>query len=523
MSYKSDFEDATGWNAVDTNVKLVGKKGKAFIGYLRANGVSTIIRYYSSSHRSKTMSREEAIALSEEGFSLLPVFQDRNRELEDFGSANGAANARSAAEFATYIGQPVGTTILFAVDSDFEEDEYRSHIEPYFAAIRSEIGTKFRIGAYGSGYVLSSLLAKKLIDVAWISMSRGFTGTKEFFYSNEWAMRQVPPDLTHDETETSYDRNVLKLTPIEIGAFSVSESSSVATPSFVTTFAGVAAEPSPQMLGREFFRAEPVKPNAYTTTEGVNFRRTPDGEIIAELTVCQAVTDNGPAEIPGWRKVSIGDHNGYVFGKYLRRPAAPDVETLLRNAILEWIRFDKGEGDEKAAPYYEYVGEMWRSIGEHYDGRSVDSNGRDIPWSAAFISFVVRKSGSRYSKFKFAAGHSVFSNDAIQARILGRIDRPFWGYRVTEVRPEIGDVIHRNRSGNSFSFDYAENHSQFVSHSDIVVEVTSNVVRVIGGNIGDTVSSYGAAIQEYELDPMGMIAPDQKVIAILKNRVAEIP
>lgn len=170
---------------------------------------------------------------------------------------------------------------------------------------------------------------------------------------------------------------------------------------------------------------------------------------------------------------------------------------------------------------------MWKSIGESYDGRSIYANGEDVPWSAAFISFVVLNGGRAYQGFKFSASHSEFSHDAIQAQVLGRKDKPFWGFRRTEARPAIGDIIHRNRGTGVFTFDYAENHSSFKSHSDVVVEVTSHVARVIGGNVGNTVSlkrvdGSGDDIQEYLLDDDGFIAANQKVIAVLKNRASEV-
>lgn len=164
---------------------------------------------------------------------------------------------------------------------------------------------------------------------------------------------------------------------------------------------------------------------------------------------------------------------------------------------------------------------MWASIGEAYDGRSKDSRGREVPWSAAFISFVVRKAGDSYKNFKFANAHSVFAHDAIQARFQERRDSPFWGYRVTEQRPTLGNIVLRNRDRGRISFDYAERNSRYYSHSDIVVEATTEFVRVVGGNVNDSVSmSYGVsgrATQEYQLDKNGFIKRDQGVIAILKN------
>jgi len=260
---------------------------------------------------------------------------------------------------------------------------------------------------------------------------------------------------------------------------------------------------------------------AYVTTEGLNFRKTPDGDIIRELTIGDKVAVLGPND-DHWQAVEIAGTKGYVSNKYLRLPIPDQKEALLANVIAEWVRFRKGQASEKDDPYYKYVGEMWTFIGASYDGRSKYPDGRDVPWSAAFISFVVGKSGAAYKAFKFDASHSQFSHDAIQARILGRTNRPFWGYRITEKRPELGDIVHRNRSGNAFSFDYAENHTQYESHSDIVVEVREHVIRVMGGNVSNTVSmkefSGTDDLQEYELDANGFLKPGQAIIALLKNR-----
>lgn len=258
------------------------------------------------------------------------------------------------------------------------------------------------------------------------------------------------------------------------------------------------------------------------TTDGVRLREAPEGEILRDLTIADRVTDLGAADVPGWRRVRTADGKGadlegVVFGKYLRTPGRPEVEALLRAAIDEWIRFGKGAGQEEDQPYRGYVGQMWQALGMNYDGASTYPNGEDVPWSGAFISWVVRRGGPAYAGFRFASGHSVFVNDAIQARVTARLGAPFWGYRIDEKRPEIGDIIQRNRLQGQFTYSYAENHADYKSHSDIVVEVTPDAVRVIGGNVGDTVSAI-AEPQEYALGPDGFVAPGQRVIALLKNR-----
>lgn len=523
MTYKSDFENDTGWSVVDTNIKLNGPNASSFRSHLKDNGIHTIIRYYASSRRSKTLSLPEAKLLSSEGFNILPVYQDRNRLPEDFGAANGRSSARNALDFVRDIGQPEGSTIFFAVDADFSRSETDQHIIPYFSAIKSEIGSVFRIGAYGSGLVLSSLMDEGLIEIPWISMSRAFHGTKDYFYSSSWILRQVPPPRTHSGSGVTHDRNVLSRPVSDLGAFRL-DSNGVGH-----VVGGVADRHPPggetdATLGGGLFvepeaRLEGV--NAYVTTEGLNFRREPNGEIIRVLTIGDPVKDRGPADENNWRRVEIDGEQGVVFGKYLRNPGTTEIESLLRSTIDEWIRFNKGHAQETSDPFYKFVGEMWASIGESYDGRSRYPDGREVPWSAAFISFVVRRAGTAYARFKFSASHSEFSHDAIQARFMSSTDRPFWGFRQSEERPEIGDIIHRNRGRGTFTFDFAENHSQFRSHSDIVVEVTPQVARVIGGNVSDTVSMAGT-IQEYELDSSGYLKSGQRVIALLKNRASQV-
>ncbi|MEG1040616.1 MAG: DUF2272 domain-containing protein [Pseudomonas sp.] len=518
MSYKDDFSNAQGWSAVDVSTRLNTTAGKTFLAFLRSQGVDTLIRYYASSVRAKTLTAAEARMLCKEGFALLPVYQDSSRKIEHFSTQQGIDNAKSAMDFAKLVGQPKGkgSTILFAVDADYRASEIDGPILDYFQAVKNQIGGAFNIGAYGSGAVLSKLLAEGLISVPWISMSRLFTGTEGFFYTGRWAMRQVPPDLTHEASGIGYDRNIIKVPRQALGAFVVDELGHGSTAWDEDLDATLGGNPQAVVDEQPLLAGE-----RFVTTEGVRLREAPNSTILRDLTIGEKVADLGPSTEAGWRKVRIGMEEGVVFGKYLREPVRPEIEALLRAALNEWLRFDKGQADERSAPYYTYVREMWAAIGEPYDGRSRYANGEEVPWSAAFISWVVRKAGPAYANFTFASGHSVFVNNAIKARITERLDKPFWGYRINEQKPELGDIIQRNRSSGNFTYTYAENHASYISHSDIVVEVTLDVVRVLGGNVSDTVMMSGD-LQEYQLDADGFIAPGQRVIALLKNRAGLI-
>jgi len=516
MGYREDFAKADGWSLADVSIRLNNSAGRTFQTFLRSNGVDTLIRYYASSARPKTITPEEAKLLSREGFGILPIFQDSSRDISHFSTAIGKANAKSAMEFAKRTGQPKdkGSTILFAVDADYSASQIDGPILDYFKAVHDEIGGAFKIGAYGSGAVLSKLMAERLIAVPWISMSRAFLGTEQFFYSNRWSMRQVPPEVTHPASSVGYDRNVVRVPRKELGAFQVNDAGEgilAWDADADATLGGTSVAALEEAAGGN---------SRLVTTEGLRLRQTPGGTIIRDLTIAEQVLDLGAASQDGWRRIKAGADEGVAFGKYLRLPGRPEVETLLRAAIDEWLRFEKGRADEAADPYYKYVREMWAAIGEPYDGRSHYPDGEEVPWSAAFISWVVRKGGPAYANFQFAASHSVFVNNAIKARVTNRLDKPYWGYRITEKQPELGDIIQRNRAGNNFSYSYAENHSEYKSHSDIVVEVTPDVVRVVGGNVNDSVT-FGSDLQEYELDAEGFIKPNQGIIALLKNRAGQ--
>ncbi|MDN7141279.1 DUF2272 domain-containing protein [Pseudomonas sp. JQ170] len=513
MSYKEDFSNPEGWTAVDLSSRLNTTAGKAFLAFLRSRGADTVIRYYASSARPKTITAAEAKFLSKEGFAILPVYQDSSRDISHFSTQQGVDNAKSAMDFAKLVGQPKGkgSTILFAVDADYSSRQIDGPILDYFRAVKNEIGNAFAIGAYGSGAVLSKLLAEGLISVPWISMSRAFLGTEQFFYSSRWAMRQVPPDVSHEPSGVNYDRNVVRVSAKDLGAFVVDESGNGRLAWDEDLDATLGGRPLVPV-------AEPLSgTDRFVTTEGLRLRQTPNGIIVRDLTLGERVVDQGASTEAGWRKVSVGAEQGVVFGKYLRAPVRPEVEALLRAALDEWLRFDKGRADERTDPYYKYVRDMWAAIGEPYDGRSRYANGTEVPWSAAFISWVVRQAGPAYANFSFASGHSVFVNNAIKARITSRLDKPFWGYRINEQKPEIGDIIQRNRESGVFTYSYAENHERYISHSDIVVEVTPDVVRVLGGNVSDTVTLSGD-LQEYQLDANGYLEPGQRIIALLKNR-----
>jgi hypothetical protein len=256
----------------------------------------------------------------------------------------------------------------------------------------------------------------------------------------------------------------------------------------------------------------------YVDVEALNLRSRPEvtpATRIGLLHLGQRVERVDDAELLDWARVSAelaGEAvTGYVKASYLRQPAAPAREALIAAAVAEWLRFEKGLGRESSQPFAGYVGEMWRAIGLELDG--FDS---DVPWSAAAMSFFVRKAAASfalYERFLYAAAHSRFIHDSIVKRQRGDENTPFWGHRLHERRPELGDLVCRWRDVPR-DFDDAAKQSAFKSHTDVVVSVGTDHVLGLGGNVDDSVS-----LTRYAKTGAGFLASSNNVFAHLVNRV----
>lgn len=167
------------------------------------------------------------------------------------------------------------------------------------------------------------------------------------------------------------------------------------------------------------------------------------------------------------------------------------IDDIVKLATTEWEFFGKQEYDidgslikrgkkETDDGFWQRVGVFWR------DGVGKDLTGKnsDFPWSAAFISFIMRKAEAG-ERFKFNAQHSVYIRAAIKAQEKGNPQYGFWGFRLSERSPEVGDLVSYSREAG-ISFDTQS--ANYKSHTDIVVAKLAGAIQVIGGNVGNSVS-----------------------------------
>ena len=154
------------------------------IVHLQADGIKTVIRYLSAINPagSKCVQPAEAKALATAGIKLGLV----NEGWGDFahGGISAGAGERDGAycaAAATKVGAPKNTCVYYAVDVDATLAQINKLVGPYFAAIKPVMDAAgFRTGVYGSGDVCDFITANGLAELAWLSCSTGWGGSKAY-------------------------------------------------------------------------------------------------------------------------------------------------------------------------------------------------------------------------------------------------------------------------------------------------------------------------------------------------------
>jgi hypothetical protein len=155
---------------------------------LKADGITSIIRYdcRPTKGRWKEASNAEIAAILAAGLRMGIVSEGVGNRASAFTKSTGYADAMYSRERAKQRHQPNGSAVYFALDWDISYSEMRSNAVPYFTAVREAFSELkpglpvLRVGCYGSGMACDVLLRARLIDLAWITCSSGFQGSKAF-------------------------------------------------------------------------------------------------------------------------------------------------------------------------------------------------------------------------------------------------------------------------------------------------------------------------------------------------------
>ncbi len=179
---------------IDTNIDVT-----PHLPALKSAGVKTVIRYLSpiNSGGEKCIKPAEARAVAAAGLRLALVCEGWG----DFahGAISAGAGERDGgwcASYAATVGAPERAAIFYAVDIDAGAAQIGKLVLPYFASVRARheaAAVKYRVGVYGSGSVLSAVMAAGNADLGWLSCSLGWSGSRAYLASGKWMLRQHVP------------------------------------------------------------------------------------------------------------------------------------------------------------------------------------------------------------------------------------------------------------------------------------------------------------------------------------------
>ena len=136
------------------------------------------------------------------------------------------------------------------------------------------------------------------------------------------------------------------------------------------------------------------------------------------------------------------------------------------------------------------------------------SSASSLPWSAVFVSSVMKQAGLSADQFRPAPAHAGYIQTAIEAYGEARGAYAYLPCDPGWTAPRVGDVICYSRNSSPIrSFGQVvsgveavqSGHGQFgfESHCDVVTEVSNtpkHVIHSIGGNVGDTVTKTERAL-----------------------------
>ena len=189
-------------------------------------------------------------------------------------------------------------------------------------------------------------------------------------------------------------------------------------------------------------------------------------------------------------------------------PKPPAGSSKLKRRIVEvanqeWQRWQRGRTQEDDPGIRKVLEDYWRTgVGWLPDDPKWWSK---YPWSAAFISWVIRQAGAG-NDFSYSAAHAVYVAAARDNRLANN-SNPFKAYRTSEVAPQPGDLVCKRRQ-DGVTYDNVR--GGHLTHCDVVTAVKGNKLETIGGNVSDSVK-----MTPVDVDAQGRIA-DKRYFAVIK-------
>jgi hypothetical protein len=164
-------------------------------------------------------------------------------------------------------------------------------------------------------------------------------------------------------------------------------------------------------------------------------------------------------------------------------------QKIVRIANQELARWGNGAIKETDPRTRRMLQDYWktgvgRSVSDAQLGDPAFQAREENSWSAAFISWVMRTAGAG-DAFKCSRAHATYTRAAIDNRLANN-NNPFKAYRITELAPQVGDLVCNSRAGSGATYDNIKR--GMFTHCDIVTEVRPGSLTVVGGNVNNSVA-----------------------------------
>lgn len=163
----------------------------------------------------------------------------------------------------------------------------------------------------------------------------------------------------------------------------------------------------------------------------------------------------------------------------------PLNDRVVRVAEGERLFWQDGQRTELQNVVSTRLQKYWKAVNLNYtldQLRDADFQS-DHPWSAAFVSWVMKKAGAG-DDFRYAAAHWRYVAAAKENRNTAN-DNPFKAYRSDERGVEPADIVIKRRGTSTATYENIEN--GHMTHGDIVVSVANGEAKTIGGNVSNSV------------------------------------
>ena len=192
-------------NGIDTATDVSG-----IVDCLRGKGILFVGRYFST-YDWKVIKKEEAQKISGADIYIVSIWQESANYPEYFSYNQGKSDGKNAFKYSAEIGQTPNTPVYFAVDFD-ATSEHKQRILDYFRGVKDgygeylkEYGINYKIGVYGSYWVLNWLKEQGIATYFYQAYASGWSGGEN---NNPWPdydIRQVTTPQTLCGIEVDHD------------------------------------------------------------------------------------------------------------------------------------------------------------------------------------------------------------------------------------------------------------------------------------------------------------------------------